>query len=482
MMKWLPVVLTLLSCLTLPVAAAAETKAPALTDRAREAYEDGILLSRAGDHQSAIARLRAAKALSKHPRVSFDLALAHAAADDPVAAIEEMKLALRGRLSLDEETVAKAREVIAEQAALTGVVILESPTKGARVRVNGREVGTTPLSAPISVRAGLTDIELTAPGRAPAFMTVEVKAGFQKNVELSLDKPGSAVPLNVSSKLPEAEILVDGERRGDTRSTDLIYVTPGKHEVTVQRLGYTSATKTVMAAPGGKVAVDLDPVPDPEALREHHGTLVVDSVPPGAVILLDGRPVKAGELEVAPGLHDLAFTKAGYLDLRRRVAVDEGGREVLKVELPPTAGQREAKLAEAESDNAAVWAFGALGIGLTIGGISVMAFGIVRVGETKQEEEDVRNSTACQFEEPTCQTAIEDAEAKQGVATGLAIGGAGGLALGLGSFALSVYLFLNSDDPDALEVKVPTETGGVTLRPDVSVSPWGSHVGLAGTF
>ena len=64
----------------------------------------------------------------------------------------------------------------------------------------------------------------------------------------------------------------------------------------------------------------------------------------------------------------------------------------------------------------------------------------------------------------------------------LALGGAGGVALGIGSFALSVWLYLDGQDPDDLRVDIPADFGGIGIQPDVVVTPTGSYAGIRGTF
>ena len=451
-------------------------------ERARGHYVDGITLQRSGDLAGAAKELRTAYALVDHPQIAFDLGLVYADLDDPVRATEMMKAAIRGRTQLDEETVRRARAVIDELEPNISVVIIETPVGGARIRVNGRDVGKAPLGKPASVRAGDIDIEVTAPGRAPDFTTLTIKPGFQQSVELPLETPGSAAQLQIKTRLPGSEILVDGQRRGLTDHWQVIHVTPGKHEVSLRREGYLSEPKTVVVAPTGVTAVELDAKRDLAKMKRDKGTLVIDVQPPGARVYVDGEPAKAGPVEVVPGPHEVRAEQALHLSVGRVVEVAAGARQLVEIDLPPTAETRDEILDEAEGQRSMVWAFGALGLGLTIGGIAVMSVGIVKNGDAKETEADVRASRSCDLGEPECQQGIDDAKAEQTVGLGIALGGAGGVALGLGSFALSVWLYLDGQDPDDLRVEIPADFGAVQMRPDIVVTPTGSYAGIRGTF
>lgn len=458
----------------------ADAQTMSRADRARTHYVDGVMLERSGDWYGAERELRTAHALSKHPRIAFELGLVYVQLDDPVRATKMMKAALRGRTRLDPEVVERAREVVEQQEPAISVIMIETPVSGARVRINGRDVGKTPLGRPVEVRSGVIDVELTAPGRAPEHAVVTVKPGFQQSVELDLDEPGGAAQLKIATDLPGAEILVDGERRGMTRQWDIIYVEPGTHEVALRREGYVSDGKQVSVAPTGVTEVKLTAERDPATTTK--GTLVVAVEPSDARVYLDGRSVEAGPVEVVPGLHEIRVERAMHLTVSNVVAVEASERKAVDVRLPPTAETRDEIVDEAEGQRSMAWAFGALGLGLTVGGVAVMTTGIVRRGAAKEDEQNVRASRSCDLGEPECQAGIDDAKADQKVSLGVALGGAGGLALGLGSFALSVWLYLEGEDPDALRVEVPGDLATIRWRPDVVATPEGAFAGLRGTF
>ncbi|MEQ9317653.1 MAG: PEGA domain-containing protein, partial [Polyangiaceae bacterium] len=206
--KWIVALIASLTLWLVPRGADAQPTSRA--ERARTHYVDGITLQRSGDLVGAARELRTAYALIDHPQIAFDLGLVFAELDDPVRATQMMKAALRGRTRLDQDTVKRARTVIDELEPAISVVIIETPVRGARIRVNGRDVGKAPLGKPASVRAGVIDIEVVAAGRAPEFTTLTIKPGFQQSVELPLEAAGSRAPLQFDTGLHGAEFLVAG--------------------------------------------------------------------------------------------------------------------------------------------------------------------------------------------------------------------------------------------------------------------------------
>lgn len=74
----------------------------------------------------------------------------------------------------------------------------------------------------------------------------------------------------------------------------------------------------------------------------HLPVLIVDSTPPGALVTIDGEPMGTTpvELTVAAGEHDVAIRRAGFVPQLRRVALVDGVREELAIDL--VAAPREA--------------------------------------------------------------------------------------------------------------------------------------------
>ena len=90
----------------------------------------------------------------------------------------------------------------------------------------------------------------------------------------------------------------------------LMGLSPGKHIIFVSKSGYSSEMRSVDVAAGSKssLLLHLSPV---------NALMVVNSTPPGADVIIDGRPigkVTPVQFAVEKGSHTVLLRKQGYLD------------------------------------------------------------------------------------------------------------------------------------------------------------------------
>jgi hypothetical protein len=97
--------------------------------------------------------------------------------------------ARRSCKSCDGHTIVdEAMSSMAGQDAKTGTLSLTSSPAGARVTVDGADVGVTPLDAPVS--AGSHTVELTKAGYAPGHGSVVVAEGQSAKLDISMTQDG----------------------------------------------------------------------------------------------------------------------------------------------------------------------------------------------------------------------------------------------------------------------------------------------------
>jgi serine/threonine protein kinase len=120
--------------------------------------------------------------------------------------------------------------------------------------------------------------------------------------------PGEAL---IDSSPQGAQFLVDGK-------SDPLWVTPftvanlspGSHVISVSKSGYTAEIRSIDVAAGGKSSLAL-------RLAPITALVVVNSTPPGAQVVLDGKPtgrVTPAQFAVENGSHTILVRKQGYLD------------------------------------------------------------------------------------------------------------------------------------------------------------------------
>jgi serine/threonine protein kinase len=87
-------------------------------------------------------------------------------------------------------------------------------------------------------------------------------------------------------------------------------LSPGKHIVSISKSGYTSEIRSVDVVAGGKATLSLP-------LTPVNALMAVNSTPPGAEVVVDGRPtgrLTPIQFSVEKGKHTILLRKAGYLD------------------------------------------------------------------------------------------------------------------------------------------------------------------------
>jgi Protein kinase domain/PEGA domain len=120
--------------------------------------------------------------------------------------------------------------------------------------------------------------------------------------------PGQAL---IDSSPQGAQFQVDGKSDPSwVTPFDVMALSPGKHIISANKSGYSSEIRSVDVAAGSKssLVLHLSPV---------NALMVVNSTPPGATVILDGKPsgrVTPAQFAVEKGSHTILLRKPGYLD------------------------------------------------------------------------------------------------------------------------------------------------------------------------
>jgi formylglycine-generating enzyme required for sulfatase activity len=157
-------------------------------------------------------------------------------------------------------------------------VTIESKPAGARVAVNGQEVGVTPLTTELD--AGSHTVSLTAAGFRQWETTVQVQANQpQKIGPVELGLPDGT--LTIRSAPVGADVAIAGRYRGRTPLT--VALAPGvEHEVIVTHGGYEPGRRVVPIKAGERSGVEL-------ALKPILGEVTVRGEPADARLFVNGE-------------------------------------------------------------------------------------------------------------------------------------------------------------------------------------------------
>jgi serine/threonine-protein kinase len=155
----------------------------------------------------------------------------------------------------------------ASPAVAVGRIVIQSEPSGALAYIDGRRVGTTPVTAQ-DVPLGGHDVRVTRSGYAPAEERVTLTADARSRtvrVRLRRGSSGAAEPvigtgsLEVDSRPRGARVTVDGRPVGQT-PVRVPELSPGDHKVLIELAGHrpVSSTVKVVAGEQTRLAVRLE--------------------------------------------------------------------------------------------------------------------------------------------------------------------------------------------------------------------------------
>lgn len=157
-------------------------------DRAREYFRDGMRAFDEHRYSDAITQFRRASELVPSADLTFNIARAQEELGELDAAIESYRRYLRDRVDPpDREAVeehirqleerAEAQRLRSREVPSTGTLRVDVDVASASVRIDGREVGTSPIALPLTYGVGEHEIEVSLQGYVPFRARVRVLAG-----------------------------------------------------------------------------------------------------------------------------------------------------------------------------------------------------------------------------------------------------------------------------------------------------------------
>ena len=433
---------------------------PAIKAEARDRFDRGVRLFGKGEFASALAEFKRANELIPTVLVTYNMGLVYAAMNRPVEAADALEAYLAQATPAQRAQRRHAIEVRDEQLTRIARLLVKTDMP-ATVDIDGVEVARTPLAQPIRVASGAHVVGAQSPGYLPTRKEVTLAGQVTETLVLTLLPAANRMAqLSVSSSPAGADVLVNGERVGQTPLPASVAVVPGSVRIELLRAGYRRAERTLVLGDGARSELAFTLEEDPSAPSSSRGVLRVSASEPDVEVSIDGIPRRLGAsgLFLPVGPHILKVTSAGFEPFERSVSITAGGGAPLAVALTPTPENRERYESSIRTRRVVGWTV--LGTGVVLaaaGGV----YGVTKLKDVTDSRNylstvlaDENNPSAlcysnggeyglrgCAAKKSDAQSQVDSAVLRRnlgfiGAGVGLVVAGVGG------------YLLLSSGDPN----------------------------------
>lgn len=305
----------------------------------------------AGGRLDEPSRRLLATALSYRAQVLFNQG-----ADETPAALERL-LAVDAGFQLDPSQVSpKLLDLFQKlRARKVGDVGLVLDPPDAEVLVDGRRI-EEPQARPLGLLAGRHELVFRRPGHEEQRRELEVEAGKVLTLEIAL--PRRSVVLRLHTKPQGATVLLDGTPYGETSGTaGTGFLAEGsetyrKEEFSAEMVieGLEPGLRRLEVRKAGfrpyRADLPLDQLLDypmpPIVLEPESGQLNFNELPPGAAILIDGRPAgpdipgaSRPQITLPPGEHHVLVSQGPSRMFSTRLLLSDRQTVEVNVKLRP---------------------------------------------------------------------------------------------------------------------------------------------------
>lgn len=390
----------LAAALALTGVAASPARAQDNRTEASVHFNRGLEFFNEGRHDAALAEFEQAYALSPAYQVLYNLARVHAALGHAVEATDAYERYLReGSAAIAPARRAEVDRDLARQRDRIGRVAVDCNVEGATVSVDGLDVATTPLDAPLRVSAGAHSVGVRAPGYEDARRAVTVAGGVEQAVRFELRSVVSHMgTLRITAHVGDVAVFLDGEGVGTTPLHTTFPVPAGHHVVTASRPGYVSERHEVDVADQAEVEIRLAMHADANADATLMGTVELRLPDAPSMLRVDGQTViaRAGELRLPAGEHEIEIEMAEREPFRGSLTASAGERTIVSPALIWTPEARAERLTSAQGRRTA-------GLIVTLaGGVLVLAGGGLWIWNAGQIADTDEQSAQFRDVEETC--------------------------------------------------------------------------------
>ncbi|MCA9631300.1 MAG: PEGA domain-containing protein [Myxococcales bacterium] len=294
-----------------------------LPKASRPMWDAAVKLTKGGNWDGARAQFLQVYEQSKNPRVLFNVAVCEKNLGRYADAIDYLKRELdEGSGKLTKKETQEIERAITGLEKFVSDLSVEVNVPGAKIYVDGREVGVSPLVKPVRVQTGERRVSAKLAGHTDASAQVDVAAGKPAHVDLKLEALQKTALVEVKvTGASNAVVKIDGKEVGPAPFRGKVAVAPQPVEFAAEAPGFVRASQSVKLEDGKKTQVTLTLAPE-----QSKGRLTVVTRPTGGLIEIDGHARATSRFEGAldAGSHQVVVKKRGYYTFVQDVEVRRG--------------------------------------------------------------------------------------------------------------------------------------------------------------
>ncbi|MBW2260391.1 MAG: PEGA domain-containing protein [Deltaproteobacteria bacterium] len=174
--------------------------------KAKELFIAGVKLFKKDQHAQALEKFQASYELRPHWRLHLNIGLCFKELSMYTKAKAEFDSFLqKGADKMDDAALEQVFSELEKLKEIIAVLSIDVLTPGATVKLDGKEVGTSPILGPIEVNPGSHVLEVLMEGHEPYRVEFLLSKGEQKDFTMTLEALPEEKPVTPVGPFPEDE-------------------------------------------------------------------------------------------------------------------------------------------------------------------------------------------------------------------------------------------------------------------------------------
>ncbi len=214
------------------------------------------------------------------------------------------------------------------------ILKVDSTPPGAKILVDGRLKGTTPLEL-TTLKPGRLTVEAQKDGYSLWKEQVLIREDRPLEIKAVLKEAVSGGIIQISSDVDPASWYLDGIYAGRTPD-EMKNVSPGSHRITVKAKGHSEWTEVVNVTIGQRLKVNAKLSAKTDTASIPSGRLFVDTQPADATVrIMNIGPKYIRGMSLSPGSYHVQVSAPGFLQRDQWVKLSKGEERYVSIQLPP---------------------------------------------------------------------------------------------------------------------------------------------------